>query len=75
MLILRTPGEVICAYLIAMSMGSLGGSLWRTMGWVQSMISTVSWQVDVGVDAFTVLVWSLVFWWVRARNDARLAMA
>lgn len=70
-LVLRTPGELILAYVLAASVSNIGESLFRTLGLSKSLVSTVSWPVDLGVDVVAAIVWGLIFCLVRSRNDLR----
>ena len=74
MLILRTPAEIFLAYMVAMSMGGVGGALARSFGWQRTIVSTVDWSIDLGVEVGALCVWGLLYLLIRWRNDRRDAV-
>ena len=71
MLVLRTPGEIVLAYLVACSLGGVGQALLRSLGLMRAVVATVPWTIDLGVELAGLCLWAVLLCWLRSRNDAR----
>ena len=72
-LTLRTRGEFMALWMLATSVAYLNASVARSLGLSSGVVATVSWPIDVGVDAFFVTLAGATLRTLRAYNSRRCA--